>query len=131
MNKFFLSIISLLNPLWNRMGVNVSQLRAILDVKLKMDDRRPNAYTGMRQQQQNKPRKNGSWAIVLVSLLMGFFYLFIFMIGQNLVLQFFLWFSIFMMMMSITLISDFTSVLIDVKDNYVILPRPVNDKTVV
>lgn len=131
MNKFFLAIISLFNPLWKKMGVNVAQLRAILDVKLKMDDRRPNAYTGMRQQQQNKPRKNGSWAIVLVSLLMGFFYLFIFMLGTNLLLQFFLWFSIFMVMMSITLISDFTSVLIDVKDNYVILPRPVNDKTVV
>jgi ABC-2 type transport system permease protein len=131
MNKFFLAIISLFNPLWKKMGVNVVQLRAILDVKLKMDDRRPNAYTSMRQQQQNKPRKNGSWAIVLVSLLMGFFYLFIFMIGGNLLLQFFLWFSIFMVMMSITLISDFTSVLIDVKDNYVILPRPVNDKTVV
>lgn len=131
MNKFFLAIISLFNPLWKKMGVNVVQLRAILDVKLKMDDRRPNAYTSMRQQQQNKPRKNGSWAIVLVSLLMGFFYLFIFMLGGNLLLQFFLWFSIFMVMMSITLISDFTSVLIDVKDNYVILPRPVNDKTVV
>ncbi|RPD42305.1 hypothetical protein [Chitinophaga barathri] len=131
MNKFFLALISLFNPLWKKMGVNVNQLRAILDVKLKMDDRRPNAYTSMRQQQQNKPRKNGSWAIVLVSLLMGFFYLFIFMMGQNLILQFFLWFSIFMVMMSITLISDFTSVLIDVKDNYVILPRPVNDKTVV
>lgn len=131
MNKFFLYIIALFNPLWKKMGVNTDQLRAILDVKLKMDDRRPNAYTGMRQQAQNKPRKNGSWALVLVSLLMGFFYLFIFMIGTSLVLQFFLWFSVFTVMMSITLISDFTSVLIDVKDNFVILPRPVNDKTVV
>ncbi|MGN6508212.1 MAG: hypothetical protein ACTHLD_01965 [Chitinophaga sp.] len=131
MNKFFLSLIALFNPLWRKMGVNTEQLHAILDVKLKMDDRRPNAYTGMRQQQQNKARKNGSWAIVLVSLLMGVFYLFIFALGNNLVLQFFLWFSVFTVMMSITLISDFTSVLIDVKDNYVILPRPVNDKTVV
>jgi hypothetical protein len=36
-----------------------------------------------------------------------------------------------MILTAVTLISDFTSVLIDVRDNLIILPRPVNDKTVV
>lgn len=37
--------------------------------------------------------------------------------------------AVFICILAITLISDFTSVLIDVRDNAIILPRPVNDRT--
>lgn len=130
MNRFYLAIVALLNPLWKRLGVNVSQLRAILQAKLIMDDRRPNAYTQM-QQKKKKEMKNGSVVMLLVSLLMGVFYLFFFFVSNDHLMQMFMWFSVYMVMMAVTLISDFTNVLIDVKDNYVILPRPVNDRTVV
>jgi len=30
-----------------------------------------------------------------------------------------------------TLIADFTAVLIDVRDNFIIIPKPINDKTFV
>jgi ABC-2 type transport system permease protein len=130
MNKFFLYLVSLLNPLWRRLGVDVEQLRAILEVKLKMDDRRPSAYTQARQQKK-KEIKNGSWGVIIMSFVMGIFYLYAFFIAKDHFLQMLIWFSLFMMMMSTTLIADFTSVLIDVKDNFVILPKPVNDKTVV
>lgn len=130
MNKFFLYLVSLLNPVWKRLGVDVEQLRAILEVKLIMDDRRPNAYSQARQQKK-KPIKYGSWGVIIVSFVMGIFYLYAFFIAKDHFLQMLIWFSLFMMMMSTTLIADFTSVLIDVKDNFVILPKPVNDKTVV
>lgn len=130
MNRFYLAIVSLLNPLWVRLGVNVPQLHAILQAKLIMDDRRPNAYTQM-QQKKRKEMKNGSVVMLLVSLLMGFFYLYFFFVSSDHLMQMFMWFTVYMVMMTITLISDFTNVLIDVKDNYVILPRPVNDRTVV
>lgn len=130
MNKFFLYLVSLLNPVWKRLGVDVEQLRAILEVKLKMDDRRPSAYMQARQQKK-KEIKNGSWGMIFMSLVMGIFYLYAFFIAKDHFLQMLIWFSLFMMMMSTTLIADFTSVLIDVKDNFVILPKPVNDKTVV
>ena len=71
MNKIYIALIALFNPLWKRLGVNTEQLRAILEVKLKMDDRRPNAYTQMQQNKSKKEQRFGSWAIVLVSLLMG------------------------------------------------------------
>jgi hypothetical protein len=130
MNRFYLAIVSLLNPLWVRLGVNVLQLHAILQAKLIMDDRRPNAYTQM-QQKKRKEMKNGSVVMLLVSLLMGLFYLYFFFVSSDHLMQMFMWFTVYMVMMTITLISDFTNVLIDVKDNYVILPRPVNDRTVV
>src|SRR5437588_9007533 len=40
------------------------------------------------------------------------------------------YFSIFMVLMALTLISDFTTVLIDTRDQYILLPRPVNDRTI-
>src|SRR5690606_17637064 len=126
MNRFFLAAVALLNPLWLRLGVNVPQLRAILQAKLIMDDRRPNAYTQM-QQKKRKEMKNGSVVMLLVSLLLGLFYLYVFVLSPDHLMQLFMWFTVYMVMMTTTLISDFTSVLIDAKDNYVILPRPVND----
>ncbi|MGX5817401.1 hypothetical protein ACWKWU_04350 [Chitinophaga lutea] len=130
MNKLFLALIALFNPLWRKLGADPAQLAAILQVKLTMDDRRPNAYTQMRQQKSESNRR-GSWALVLISGLMGVFYLIVFSLSPDPLMQLFLWFSIFMVMLSVTLISDFTSVLIDVKDNFVILPRPVGDRTIV
>jgi hypothetical protein len=130
MNRFFLYLVSLFNPVWKRLGVDIEQLRAILDVKLKMDDRRPNAYSQARQQKK-KEIKRGSWGVIIMSFVMGIFYLYVFLITKDHFLQMLIWFSLFTMMMSTTLIADFTSVLIDVKDNFVILPKPVNDKTVV
>jgi len=41
-----------------------------------------------------------------------------------------LYFLIFMVLMALTLISDFTTVLIDVRDQFILLPRPVNDRTI-
>jgi hypothetical protein len=35
----------------------------------------------------------------------------------------------FISMLSITLVSDFSPILLDTRDQYIIMPRPVNDKT--
>jgi ABC-2 type transport system permease protein len=66
----------------------------------------------------------------LITLIFGCFYgivLFLFkkpLLGQT------VYFSAFMVLMSLMLITDFTNVLIDVRDQYIIAPRPVNDRTV-
>ena len=65
------------------------------------------------------------------SLLFGLFFLYGFMITTDRVTQLTIYFSMYTVMLSTTLISDFTSVLIDVRDNYIILPKPVTDKTFV
>ena len=68
---------------------------------------------------------------MLISVLFGALFLVVFGFGNNATTQLTLFFSMFIFMLAATLISDFTSVLIDVRDNYTILPKPVNDKTVV
>ncbi|MCK7556838.1 hypothetical protein MKQ70_18165 [Chitinophaga sedimenti] len=130
MNKLMLKLVVLLRPLWEKLGGNMPQLLAILRVKLLMDDRRPNAYTQMRGHKQKKESKNASGIVMFISFLMGCFYLFFFQIGKDPLLHLFIYCCAFMTMLMLTLISDFTYVLIDVKDNLIILPKPVNDRTV-
>ncbi|HVG41572.1 MAG TPA: hypothetical protein VM888_08160, partial [Chitinophagaceae bacterium] len=96
-----------------------------------MDDRRPNTL----HQTQSRKKEGGVSAATLGSIFMsavlGLIYLFAFAVGKNSTTQLTIYFSLFFFMLSASLISDFTSVLIDIRDNYIILPKPVNDRTVV
>lgn len=95
-----------------------------------MDNRRPNTMFAARRKQQNGGKVKSPWIISFVMVMMGIF------IGMTLFLNKIpfvgetFYFLIFMVLMSITLISDFTSVLIDTRDQFIIIPRPVNDRTV-
>ncbi|MXV14729.1 hypothetical protein [Hufsiella ginkgonis] len=127
MNKLIINFIMLFKPLFTKMGVDTQQLRVILEVKLLMDDRRP--YNQMRRaHKQKKDTKNTSLLAMFFLALMGCFMIFLLTMGNPL-LGHTLYLSMFMIMMALTLVSDFTSVLIDVRDNFIILPRPVNDST--
>jgi ABC-2 type transport system permease protein len=127
MDKIFLRFISLFNPVLDRTGVDTAQLHEILRIKLMIDSRRPRSAFA-------KKNKNGKVrSPILISfftVLTGvFFGLTLFLNKMPYVGQTF-YFSAFMVMMALTLISDFTTVLVDTRDQFIILPRPVNDRTV-
>lgn len=130
-DTFFLKLILFPSSFYRRMGIDVVKLQTILKLKLLMDDRRPGALTSRRNRNSDKPVKGISWGTVLISFFIGAFYLYSFALGGDPVLQFTFYFSILFFMLSFTLISDFTSVLIDTRDNVIILPKPVNDRTFV
>ncbi|WP_316787998.1 hypothetical protein [Pedobacter frigoris] len=130
MDKILLKLVSLLMPLLAKTGVNTDQLYHILKLKLLMDGRRPHVLmSGRRKASVSNGKVGSSLAVSLVTVLMGIFIgltLLLFnvpMLGQT------VYFSAFMVMMSLTLITDFTTVLLDVRDQYILLPRPVNDRT--
>jgi hypothetical protein len=129
-NRFFLRIVLLPSALYDRMGVNVFHLRAILQTKLLMDDRRPNTFqqTGIRK---NKQVTLATLGTMFLSALMGSFFLLSFFVGKDYVTHLTIYFSMYIFLLASSLISDFTSVLIDIRDNYIILPKPVSDRTVV
>ncbi|HMQ61533.1 MAG TPA: hypothetical protein PKE06_12745, partial [Flavilitoribacter sp.] len=126
MIRFWLFIIRLLKPLWKRLGVNYDQLKALMEARLLMETRRRKTW------QQNKSSNSGgsSWLIYLSFFFIGGGALAAIIqfdhVGSGLTLYFLIW----MVFFSVTLISDFTEVLIDVRDNYIVLPRPVNDRTI-
>jgi hypothetical protein len=87
----------------------------------------------LQQSQRRKSDKQVSSATIftmIISAVLGLLYLMAFYIGSNIVTGLTFYFFMFFFMLSATLISDFTSVLIDVRDTFIILPKPVNDRTV-
>lgn len=131
MNKLMLAVVSLFNPLWRALGVDVKQLRTILATKLMIDDRRPNIYNRGSRQSSSKPVRNSAIYTMVLSFFIGIVYLSVFNVGDDVRLHAFLWFSAYLLTMCITLITDFSYVLIDPRDNYILLPRPVSDRTLV
>src|SRR6187431_1212287 len=128
MDKIIIKILKFFPGLFSRQGVNVYQMFDIVETKLMMDKRR--VHFQFRRHDQNKNENANRLTYVL--LLYGFFSLFIvFMISavDNIVLSMTIFHAYLLFMMSMTLITDFSSVLLDTADNLVILPRPVSGKT--
>lgn len=106
-------------------------LKAILTSKLIMDDRRPNSIRQIQQNKSDKAVSNATLGTMFMALLTGLFFLMAFLFGNSYTTSLTFYFSFYIFMLAGILISDFTTVLIDVRDNYILLPKPVNDKTIV
>lgn len=129
MDKIFLYVTSWFFPVLEKAGVDTWQLYNILRVKLVMDSRRPNAmFAGRRGTAAGRVRS--PVMVSLVTVLLGVFIsLLLFFSKVPYVGQTF-YFTVFMVMMALTLVSDFTNVLIDPRDQFILMPRPVNDRTI-
>lgn len=124
MNKLFVWLVGLGNGLWRQLGADPAHLRAILLAKLRVNDR---ATSFMGRQQ-----KSGKWQQYLMYFLMLFYgaILFVFlMVFENAGTGMTLSYSVFMIFIGMFLVIDFTEVLLDVRDNYVLVPRPVSYQT--
>jgi ABC-2 type transport system permease protein len=131
-NKVFLFLALLPQKLYQFWGVNMPQLKSILTYKLIMDDRRPNTFQATRANTNTeKEISNATIWTMLTSFIVGLSFLIVFYLGDDYIAQFTLYFSMFIVFLCMTLVGDFTGVLIDVRDTYIVLPKPVNDQTVV
>jgi len=131
MDKLFLRLVSFFYPVLERAGVDTGQLYDILRIKLLMDNRRPNAmFAGRRNAAPTSGRVRNPIMVSFFTVLLGVFMAMVLFLGDSPYLAQTLYFSIFMVMMSLTLISDFTTILLDPRDQFILLPRPVNDRTV-
>lgn len=133
LNKVLLKIVLAPKKLYSGWGISIPHLESILTYKLIMDDRRPNSIQQTKQRSGNAKKEisNATLGTMLMSALMGLLFLMVFTIGNDHITHLTFYFTAFITFLCMTLISDFTSVLIDVRDNYIILPKPVNDKTFV
>ena len=130
-DRIFLKLFLYPGPLLRKLEVDIDQLKAILVAKLTMDNRRPAAFQQMRQSKEKKEINSATLKTMFVSLIMGLFFLMGFAIGDDMTTKLTIFFSMFIFMLAATLITDFTSVLIDTRDNLIILPKPVSDTTFV
>lgn len=127
MNKFFLWLAMMPSGLWQRMGADVGQLRAMLQAKLMIDDRRP--LTLGRQRAKKKNRKFALIFNMFISFVMGIIYVMPLLLIKETIISLWVFYSMFLVMLTFLLITDFANVLYDTKDKFILLHRPINDRT--
>ena len=127
-NKILLWLFLLPTGIYQKLGAHIPHLRTILRYKLIMDDR---GATGMYKLRKRNPEKEINTATLLtmfLSLVMGSFLLMIFFLKDDLTRMTF-YFSAFSFTLGLFLITDFSEILLDPKDNYILLPKPISART--
>ncbi|PQJ12828.1 hypothetical protein CJD36_003535 [Flavipsychrobacter stenotrophus] len=129
MNKLFLWLAMLPAPLWRILGADTDQLTAILNMRLMIDNRRPIGFG--RRQAQKKDVKHGTLIHTFMFTMMGCFYAIPVYVISDRVISMALYFTLLLLMITLTLITDFSNALFDNRDKYTLFPRPINDRTLV
>jgi ABC-2 type transport system permease protein len=126
MELFLLRILDLFRWAFVLVKIDYEQLRGIVAVKLLMDNRRQiGAYN-------RKPSKEPGNAFVMTLFFYSIFGVFIAMMLYaipSFMVSMIIFFSYIMVMIAMTLITDFSSVLLDTSDNTIILPKPIHSRT--
>lgn len=128
MTDFILNIMDLFKGLFRLLKVDYEKFRVILWAKLTDDNRQEKSIV------QRKSKKQMSNSLVWVAVVYAFMGIFagIMLLGiQSVFVSMVLVFAIIMVMTAVALISDFTSVLLDTTDNAILLPRPLDSRTLV
>lgn len=125
-------LVKALAPLWRILGADPVALQAIVAVKLTMDNRR--SYTALgRYGQGQTGDKNHQFLLILgVYAFFGLFVGGVVLLVPPRTAMFIplaVSFGYVMMFCAMTLLSDFSSLILDSADNQIILPRPVSGRT--
>jgi len=124
--KILLKVLDTFGGVFRSLGIDYEQLRAIVATKLIMDNRRQ--LVAYRRKGIKEPKNTFGVTLFFYALFGGFVSLAMYNI-PSFILSMVVFFSYIMVMVSMTLITDFSSILLDTSDNTIILPRPVDSQT--
>lgn len=115
---------------FEKMGVDYPLMRRILQLKLTMDERRvptalANSNKKKKKQKDEKNFKSSLWIYALMGIILIPFVV----MKANYMYQMSFVFGILMFMVMTSMISDFSSVLLDVRDRNIMHSKPVDAKT--
>lgn len=125
MDKFFLKILLWLVKIFAKQGVDHEKLTIITQTKIMMDRRRSPASWKRKQQ---KEMKNPLLVTLIVYSFLGLLFGGLIYALPLLIGMIFLH-AYLLFMMAMTLVTDFSSVLLDTADNQIILPKPISSRT--
>jgi len=123
-----LSILDRFAGLFTRAGVDYPVMRRILAMKFLMDGRKAPSVAGS---QSGAAGKSGNQFLksLWVYGLMGLILIPLIVMGRNFMFQLSAVMGIVLFMVMTSLISDFSSVLLDLRDRSIVLTRPVEGRT--
>ncbi|GAB4021919.1 hypothetical protein [Spirosoma koreense] len=131
MTPVILWLLDRFQPLFRTLGADYGQLRAIVQVKLTMDNRRSIVSLGRYGRSSSENNSNFTRILVIYTVIGGLISLGTLAIPtkDRLFFPLTMQFTYIMALCAMTLISDFSSVILDSSDNQIILPRPVSNRT--
>lgn len=129
-NFFILRLLDFFEPFFVKSGIEYKTMRRILQVKLTMDQRRKPTVFQQSRKKKDTPEKNEFFKSLWLYGFFGLMLIPFLFIKDSYLFQVTILFSIFMFVIMTTLISDFSAVLLDLRDKSVLSTKPVNSKTV-
>ncbi|MUG64725.1 hypothetical protein GNP94_01755 [Paenibacillus campinasensis] len=124
-----LRLLDRLQPLLRTTGIHYPTLRRILQVKLLMDRRRVPTLLSNRNRSEDEEVNyfvRSLWLYALLGLMLVLFM----MLETQYMLLMSLVMGILMFFIMMSMISDFSAVMLDVRDRSIIMTRPVDGRTV-
>jgi len=123
-----LKILDKFQWLYKKLGVNYDTMRMILQIKLIMDSRRVSVVMSNNNKGEDDCKNNYIQSL-MINMFMSIFtgliimYNVASMVAANIII------GISLFMMVSIMISDFSSVLLDVREKNILLPKPIDNKT--
>lgn len=126
MTDFILKALDLFKWFFRLLGVDYEKFRILIWVKLTVDNRQEKS---MVQRKGKKEMSNSMLWVTIIYAFMGIFVGLMLLGIQSAFTSMVFVFSMVMVMTAVALISDFTSVLLDTTDNAILMPRPIDSRT--
>ena len=125
-----LRFLDLFKGIFTKMDIDYPSMRRILQVKLVLDSRRVSTVMQNNTNKKDEDKdKNNFFRSLIMYFIMGLVMIAFVLMGDHYFFQMSLVFGMFMFFMMTTLISDFSSVLLDLRDKEILLSKPINSRT--
>jgi len=127
-----LKLLDRFEKVFTSFGVDYPIMRKILQVKLIMDRRRvPTVFSqNNRKSEKQQKDKNHYLLSLWIYVLFGLFLIPFTIMGDNYLYQMSLVFGMLIFFVMTSMISDFSSVLLDIRDSNILYPKPIDRKTI-
>lgn len=126
----FLKILDHFRKVYENFGVDYQKMRLILGLKLTLDSRTTSTVFNNSQNEDKKEEKNSFFGALIMYALMGLFIGIIVMSSNNSMYSFSIAFGILMFFILTIFISDFSRVLLDIRDKNLIGIRGIDNRTI-
>jgi ABC-2 type transport system permease protein len=125
-----LKLLDKFEKLFRRFGIDYKIMRSILQVKLTMDGRRVPTIFSQNAKKKDKETSNQYIKSLWIYVLFGLFMIPFVLMGNNYLFQMSLFYGIFTFFIMTSMISDFSSVLLDIRDRNILFPKPIDKRTI-
>ncbi|MED3792063.1 hypothetical protein P4571_06400 [Niallia alba] len=126
-----LKLLDRFKAFFRKLGIDYEVLRAILQVKLMMDQRKlPTIFSQSNQKKEKKEDKYAYIKSLWLYAFMGLVLIPFMAFGDNYLFQMSISFGIILFLVMTSMISDFSAVLLDVRDKHIVHTKPVNRRTI-